>query len=222
MDVPSRQLRDLQAAGYCIFEPPQEESLESLAHRFGPTIASRPGRATVDVLVPKDREASRPGTLSFVHGRSAFPMHTETAHWPRPVELVLLRCLRPGAGKRATLLIDGWKLGLSDADIARLTQSLVVVKNGARSFLSSLVDRREHRIDFRFDASCMRAARDSDRAVWQAFEQAVQAAPARPISLRPGQCLAFDNRRMLHSRGSSPVPDHDRRLERVYVAEMRS
>ena len=166
MDFPSLLQRALEADGYHIFEPLWEEPLESLARRIGPTIASRPGRSAVDVRVPRHPEASRPGTLSFVHGTDAFPFHTETAHWPKPVELVLLRCVSPGAGSRATLLIDGWTLGFGDADIARLTQSLMVVKNGARSFLSSLAAIREQGIGFRYDPSCMKPATDSGQAVW--------------------------------------------------------
>ncbi|MYF23220.1 MAG: hypothetical protein F4209_10855 [Chloroflexi bacterium] len=212
---------DLQAVGFHIFDPPKEEPLESIANRFGQPSALGTGRPAVDVLVPTRRGASRPGTLSFIHGTDAFPLHTETAHWRNPVELVLLRCVSPGAGRRPTLLVDGWDLGLGDTAVAQLAQSLMIVKSGARSFLSSLADLGHQRTDLRYDSACMKPATDADRRILEGFEDVLAAARPHTVSWEPGQCLIFDNRRMLHSRAGSPVADRDRRLERIYISEKR-
>ena len=213
---------NLSRFGFHLFDSPESEPLQSLAFRLGRPVASVLGRAPVDVLVPKTRQDSQPGTLSFMHGAAAFPFHTETAHWRDPVDLVILKCVNPGAGNRPTLLIDGSDLSLEDVEIRRLTQSLMVVKSGSRSFLAPLVMRRNERLEFRYDSACMKPATNGDKAVLNILEQCLLDASRIDITWKRGQCLVFDNRRLLHSRAASSIADYDRRLERIYVVKMRS
>ena len=214
--------RDVSRAGFHLFDWGENAPLESLALRLGRPVASVPGRPPVDVLVPKTREDSQPGTLSFMHGTDAFPFHTETAHWRAPVDWVILKCVNPGAGSRPTLLIDGLNLGLEDAEIRRLTQSLMVVKNGSKSFLAPLVTRESERLSFRYDLACMKPASNGDKTALHLLGQGLMHATKTDITWKAGQCLIFDNRRMLHSRAGSSIADPDRRLERIYVVKMRS
>ena len=213
---------DVSRVGFHLFDWGESAPLESLALRLGRPVASVPGRPAVDVLVPKTREDSQPGTLSFMHGTDVFPFHTETAHWRDPVDWVILKCVNPGAGNRPTLLIDGWDLGLEDDESRRLTQSLMVVKNGSKSFLAPLVTRESERPSFRYDPACMKPASNGDKAVLNILEQGLMDATQTDIMWKAGQCLIFDNRRMLHSRAGSSIADPDRRLERIYVVKMRS
>ena len=214
--------RDVSGVGFHSFDSRSSESLESIALDIGRPIPSRPGRPAVDVLVPKPRQDSQPGTLSFLHGAEAFPFHTETAYWRDPVELVILRCVNPGAGNRPTILIDGWDLGLEDADISQLTRSLMVVKSGSRSFLAPLLTHKNERLEFRYDPACMTPATNRDKAVLILLEQGLRDATQTAIAWKAGQCMIFDNRRMLHSRARSSIADYDRHLERTYIVKMRS
>ena len=216
------QLRlHVERDGFHMFHWPEDASLESLAIGLGHPVASVPGRSTVDILVPKTREDSMPGTLSSMHGADAFPFHTETAHWRHAVDWVILRCVNPGAGNRPTLLIDGWDLGLEKNDIKQLTQSLMVVKNGFRSFIAPLLTRESEKLSFRHDPACMKPASKRDKAVLRIFEAALANAIQIDITWTVGQCLILDNRRLLHSRAVSSTVDFDRRLERIYVNKER-
>ena len=210
---------DVSRIGFHIFDCSEDAPLESLAIRLGNPVASVSGRLTVDTLVPKAREDSKSGTLSFSHGTAAFPFHTETAHWRDPVDLVILKCVDPGAGNRPTLLIDGWDLGLGKDDVRQLTQGLMVVKNGFKSFLAPSVTCESERLSFRHDPTCMKPASKPDKTVWNILEQALVDANLIKIAWKTGQCLVLDNRRMLHSRGESSVVDYDRQLERIYIGK---
>ena len=210
----------MNRVGFHLFDGPEELSLESLALRLGRPVPSVPDRPTVDILVPRAREDSLPGTLSFMHGVKAFPFHTETAHWRRAVDVVILKCINPGAGNRPTFLIDAWSLDFEEDEIAQLMQSLMFVRNGARSFLAPLVTKECERLSFRYDPTCMKPASHIDKAAMNIIEQRLTTASATEIKWRPGQCLVFDNRRMLHSRAHSVVADPDRRLDRTYVMKM--
>ena len=222
MDSLSPFHHNVSGVGFHLFDSRESEPLESLALTLGRTVPSRPGRPAVDVLVPKPRQDSQPGTLSFLHGAEAFPFHTETAYWRDPVELVILRCVNPGAGNRPTVLIDGWDLSFQDTEIKQLTRSLMVVKSGSRSFLAPLLMRKSGRFEFRHDSACMTPATNGDKAALNILEQGLRAAAKTVIAWKAGQCLIFDNRRMLHSRAESSIADYDRRLERTYVVKMRS
>ena len=207
----------LERDGYHLFECDVGASLEELALRLGKPIASVPGRPPVDVLVPKTQEDSQPGTLSFLNGAGAFPFHTETAHWRTPVDLVVLKCVEPGAGSRSTILADGWNLGLDSKTVKQLTRTLMVVRNGRKSFLAPLATREDDKLSFRYDPGCMRPTSTDDAVVLDTLQTSLLSAEQIRIVWKRGQCLIFDNLRMLHSRDESPIPDPDRRLERIYV-----
>ena len=210
---------DVASTGFHLFDAPTRASLETLARSMGHPVASSPGKPTVDTLVPKPQEDSRPGTLSSIHGTHAFPFHTETAHWPEPVDLVLLRCVNPGAGNRPTLLVDGWDLGLAAAYITRLKESVMVVRNGSRSFLAPLVTQKDDSIALRYDQGCMAPSSAYDKALLTTLERRLSGATQTSVRWKKGRCLILDNRRMLHSRGSTSMPDPDRKLERAYIVD---
>ena len=211
----------LERDGYHLFNCGENGSLEELALSLGKPVASVPGRPPVDVLVPKSKEDSQPGTLSYLNGDGAFPFHTETAYWPKPVDLVILKCVAPGAGSRSTILVDGWNLGLDRDEVKRLMRTLMVVRNGRMSFLASLAKLENDRLSFRYDLACMRPTSSEDAIMLNSLHASLSDADHTQIVWKSGQCIVFDNRRMLHSRSESLIPDPDRRLERIYVYKLK-
>ena len=215
----SQLLYDVDKFGFHIFDWLADIPIASLAIRLGSPVASAPGRPEVDILVPKSGMASFPGTLSSIHGTNAFPFHSETAHWRRPVDLVVLKCINPGSGDRPTLLIDGLNLGWRNSDIKFLERSLMLVKNGPKSFFAPLVKREKQGVSFRYDRACMKPSSNADKMPLEMFERAVEGATQTVVEWKAGRCLVFDNHRMLHSRAGSPILDLDRQIERIYITE---
>lgn len=213
---------DLERKGFALVDWPEDGPLDSLAVQLGKPVPSAPGRSLVDVLVPQPGGASLPGTLSSLHGVGSFPFHTETAHWRTPVDWVILRCVNPGAGNRPTLLIDGLSLHFRNNEIRQLTRSLMIVRNGSRSFLAPLVMSENTQLLFRHDPGCMRPSSKGDQHLKEVFERRLMNANPTEIAWKSGQCVIFDNRRMLHSRAESSTADFDRCLERIYIVKERS
>ena len=213
----SRLHHDVNRIGFHLYDGPKDLPLESLAFKLGQPVPSFPNRPNVDVLVPRTREDSLPGTLSSMHGVNAFPFHTETAHWRHPVDLVILKCASPGAGDRRTLLIDAYGLNFNEKEISQLTHSLMVVRNGSKSFLAPLASRKGNRLSFRYDPACMKPASHSDNSALRILERRLRIATKTDIAWNVGQCLILNNRRIFHSRAGSSIDDSDRRLERIYV-----
>ena len=210
------------STGFHSFDVPTRAPLEALARRLGHPVASAPGRPPVDTLVPKPQEDSRPRTLSSIHGTHEFPLHTETAHWREPADLVLFRCVNPGAGNRPTRLVDGWNLGLKNAAVAGLKESLMVVRNGSKSFLAPLVTQGTDGIALRYDPGCMVPCSEYDKGLLATLERSLLDSIHTSIQWEAGRCVILDNHRMLHSRANTSIPDPDRRLERVYIVSEKS
>ena len=213
----SRLNIDVQEVGFHLFNELEDLPVTSLAAQLGHSVPSVAGRAHTDVLTPQARDDARTGTLSAIHGEEAFPFHTDTAHWKNPVDWVILKCVNPGAGKRGTLLIDGWGLGLENDDVKALALSLMVVKSGSRSFLAPPIEKERRGLLFRYDPACMNPAFTSGRRVLDTLRRRLDEANQQEVRWEAGQCLIFDNRRMLHARASSSVVDADRQLERIYI-----
>ena len=212
-------LYSLRRDGYFLFHYGVGASLEELAGSLGMPIASALGRTLVDVLTPRTREESPPGTLSNLVGAGAFPFHTETAHWRTPVDTVILRCVDPGAGNRPTLLADGRTLCETSIERMQIARTLMFVRNGHKSFLTHLAELEDGQVSFRYDPGCMRPTSAEDRISVEAFETGLSDIAPIEVAWKTGQCLVFDNRRMLHSRSASRIPDPDRRLERIYLCK---
>ncbi len=213
----SRLYRDVQEVGYHLFNGSEDRSLTSLAAQLGHSVPSVQDRLHTDLLTPQTREYARSGTFSAIHGEKAFPFHTDTAHWKNPVDLVVLKCVNPGGGNRGTLLIDGWDLGLENDEVKALALSLMVVKNSSRSFLAPPIQRGRRGLLFRYDSACMNPAFSNANLVLDTLRRRLDDANQQEVCWEVGQCLIFDNRRMLHARAGSSIPDPDRQLERIYV-----
>ena len=210
-------LKKVEESGFHLFDTTEDVPIESLASKLGSPVPSAPGRPITDILVPQVHDTAPPGTLSSLHGVGPFPFHTETAHWKRPVDLVVLRCLHPGSADRRTLLVDGWELGLARDEVRALTQSLSVVKNGSRSFLAAPVEKQTRGLQFRYDKACMKPAYKGATTVFNQLDRLISEAEFQEVHWIAGRNLIFDNRRVLHSRASAEVVDSDRRIERIYI-----
>ena len=195
----------------------EDLSIVSLASRLGLPVASALGRPMIDVLIPSGTGHAMPGSLSSKYGMGGFPFHTETAHWRRPIDWVILRCIDPGAGGRATELVDGWELNLKDREMAALTRSLMVVKNGSKSFLAAPVQKGICGSMFRYDSACMSPAFKTAKLAISVLQDRLDEADRRIVDWKAGRTLVFDNSRMLHSRATATTVDTDRKLERIYI-----
>jgi L-asparagine oxygenase len=99
--------RDVARHGYA-FVPTYRvgSDMTAIADEIGTTITPWENRL-VQELVP--RASAPPNMYSGIFGLSAFPFHTDLAHWRLPPRYLLLRCVT-GYPDVPTLLIDGRKI----------------------------------------------------------------------------------------------------------------
>ena len=188
----------------------------ALAHRLGRPQPDFGDRSPVRRISPREPGESRPATLSSLHGLGPFPLHTETAYWPRPARYVLLRCVHPGAGERPTVVVDthGWEL--DEADRRAVTNEPFRVA-GRRVFLASLAVSTDSGLAWRFDRECMvPLTRGAHRALRVAIALGDKSRHT-DVDWTPGLLLVVDNCRCWHGRGVASSTDKDRVLERILI-----
>lgn len=214
-DVDARRLHDqgwVELRGRSLDRP--EAILSALAAVLGEPNPSRPGGGLLDYLRPTTRSMARAASLSRQHGTGAFPLHTDTAHWPVPARYLVLCCLDPGGSDRGTLLLPISDLELSDQDRAVLNSGVFLVRNARHSWFSSVL--MTGRPFVRYDTGCMSPATASGAEAERLMEKRLADGRHHRIWWEAGTILVVDNWRVLHGREAADG-DTDRVLLRTLV-----
>jgi alpha-ketoglutarate-dependent taurine dioxygenase len=216
--LPSKDVEALRLHGWVALRGSNaievEDVVVRLARQLGEPTPSRKGRGCVDRLAPVATDRSHPRSLSRMFGIGAFPLHTDTAHWPVPSRFIVLGCVSPGASNRPTLLQAADNLNIGSSERRLLSEGVFLVRNGRRSFYSAIFPANQPYI--RFDSGCMSPVTESAHRGWQTVLQRIAAATPIHIPWRSGDVLVIDNWRTLHGRGDA-TDDDDRVLIRVLV-----
>jgi L-asparagine oxygenase len=212
-------LSGLASSGFSLIRgfDPQAASMDA-ARRLG-DVDSVEGLGPVQTLTPQALHEASPNTYSGNFGRSSFPLHTDLAHWARPPRYVALRCIH-GAPHVATLVLDGQALVASvgaDALRAALVQPRRPMRNGKQ--LLRLLEPCDL---LRWDSLYIHPASKMAASVCERVRVFLTCAQPLEITLlEPGDTLIIDNWRCLHGRSSATEDAGTRRIERVYLKELR-
>ena len=110
---------------------------ENIARRLGDPVRGRAGQK-IEALIPTEQARANAKSLSVVHGLGSFPMHTDGAHRLQPPRFVVLVCASPGKSPVTTTLIRFRDLQVSASEQAGLEAAPFLVRNGRRSFYSTI------------------------------------------------------------------------------------
>jgi hypothetical protein len=188
---------------------------ESIAKLFGDPLRGRAGKE-IEPLVPTEQAGANAKSLSVVHGLGLFPMHTDGAHRLQPPRFVVLVCVSPGIAPVPTTLLRVHDLQLTAAERARFEAAPFLVRNGRRSFYSTIFS--PCRPFIRFDEGCMVPQGAGSEASAKLIADRAIEVGLTSVHWRTGDVVVLDNWNVLHGRGlglaeASP----DRKLLRVSV-----
>ena len=152
-----------------------------------------------------------------------FPLHTDLAHWARPPRYFMLRAVA-GSTLVATTMLAG------SAVIAAVGESIfrrAVARprrwsHASPRCLLPLSFRQNGVFGLRWDSVFLIPMNQAAYEVANVMSQEIWKQPdTEHISLTDwGDTLIVDNWRMLHGRGSVPVSETSRLLERIYLSEL--
>lgn len=191
------------------------ECFLALARKLG-KINRGIGGSLVERIYPRDVEAARPGSFGAEYGKGAYPLHTDTAHWPAPVRLVLLRVV--GDTRRPTVFcrVSDFLNSLTEIQLSALKSSVWYSGFGDRCFTCSLLFRMNSEQVFRFDPQCMRPANGASQSVVTWLPEVMEQHTAS-LEWRKDEAIVLHNWRVLHGRGHQPNEEGYRELQRIYV-----
>ncbi|MEH2549081.1 hypothetical protein V1283_005726 [Bradyrhizobium sp. AZCC 2262] len=188
---------------------------ENIAKLLGNPVTGRSGRKT-EPLIPTKQASANAKSLSVVHGLGSFPMHTDGAHRLQPPRFVVLACASPGTSPVPTIMIRFRDLQISASERQRLEAAPFLVRNGRRSFYSTICS--PSRMFIRFDAGCMMPQGAESEASASLIAHRAGEVGFTPVHWRMGDVLVIDNWNVLHGRGlGATEASDDRKLLRVSV-----
>lgn len=208
--------------GYCRFEAARADSTQDIASFFGKVVPSRTGNAPIDTLRPIEESEAHTRSLSKLHGRGEFPLHTDGSTFDIPPRFVLLRYMGAGDSDRATNVSKVLSAMADGSCRMDLVSDIWLVNGGRDKFYVSILGRSEKSgIDFlRYDLGCMRPVEVYGTRSRTALAGLIQKAPSALIYWRINDCLLIDNWSVLHGRsGSKSLLDEERVLERAYIMD---
>lgn len=188
----------------------------ALASRLGTPLPSANGDLMKKLSVVPTEEGA-PSSLSAQFGTGAFPLHTDTAFWSRPARYLLMRV--DGDKRRPTTILTFRRVldGCSERVKQLIGTTSWKLRTPSINTYCSMQFRLENTVGWRYDRQCMspanRAAREVDEAIQAAF------ATLRPeeIDWSESGLIVVSNWAALHGRGSGPIDEGERILERLYV-----
>jgi alpha-ketoglutarate-dependent taurine dioxygenase len=206
----------LERDGYSFMPDVRERDLSHTVRQLGPIRVDPRTPEPVRDIRPQLLQVAKENTLSSRYGTDAFPFHTDTAHWDRPARYLVLYCVDPGEGKRATLLQDSrlWRLDEVEKDLA----CRALWKTGhLRPRLCVLAEGAGGELTIRYDMDCMRPMTKEAQELKVLVEARISCSAQLRIEWQPECLLIIDNRRMVHARGKSSQPDKHRVLKRMLI-----
>lgn len=204
--------------GYVTFDGQSfGDSSFEIATNIG-TVINVPGAKTVQELTPANRDSLEASSYSGNYGVEEFPFHSDMAHWFRPPRYLLL-CCRVPAMSVETRVVKSERIfeGEEIHDVRRALFRPRRRLNGRLSHLR-LFENDLYRWDSIFIQPMNKLALSlRSRIIGRLAKVSYEAIVFGNCS----QCLLIDNWQTFHSRSAVTAEGMNRKLERVYLAEIK-
>src|SRR5579871_2229761 len=189
--------------------------LRMLASRLGEPMAGRAGQL-IETLSPLHTAEAKPKSLSVLHGLASFPLHTDGAHMLHPPHFIMLACVTPGSRGVPTVVVHLRDIRLDEPAFQCLRTAPFLVRNGRRSFYSTICD--YDRPFIRFDPDCMTALDATGRAAMDLLSNHTAKCDRSTVDWKARDILIINNWNVLHGRGHfDSVTSPDRTLLRMSI-----
>ena len=170
--------------------------MKALASDRGVLEAGRFGRE-IEPLMPVSHEMAFARSPSATAGTGAIQFHQDGAHKPKLPRWLLIGALDSTA-KSPTRLKPIPISDFTEAEIDLLISAPIFVRNGRKSFYSSLFNRTSSQI--RFDPYCMEPINERGKRAFQIFFERLDKVKEVEVPLNGGDIVIIDNLNTLHGR----------------------
>ena len=230
-DLPRDGIRILRDQGF-LFLPKwrTDQDLVRVAQSIGTIIRiqshlPRSDIPTVQNLRPRQKNMASKNQSSAQFGLSAFPLHTDLAHWIQPPRYALFRCI-VGFKCVATRLLH-YRNAVEAMGADTFSRALFRPRRALYGQILSLLPTRLRLGSgdgMRWDPIFIKPMNESAyRVVDVMRDEYWQENCTKTVSLVYfGDTLLIDNLRCLHGRDAVTLEATPRQLERIYLSEIRT
>lgn len=192
-----------------------ELPLNAIALTLGTPVPGRREQPPSIILEPTVENSAPSKSISKKYGLSAFPYHTDTAHWEQPARYICLACEDVGTTKTPTHLISMSHIDIDEQIQNHLQHVLYLVTNGRKSFYTTILERNPHKQHWRWDSTCMKSVDKAGNKLKKKFTDILETTNHICISWTRGDLLILDNYSMMHARGQASIDG--RKIRRILV-----
>jgi len=212
-------LMKLAKDGYIKFDgDPFGQSSIEIASNIG-TVMNVPGAKTVQELIPVHKDSLEETSYSGNYGVEEFPFHSDMAHWFQPPRYLLLYCKVPAISVE-TRVVRSEKIfeGENNNDLRR---ALFRPRRRLNGRLSPLRLFEGH--FYRWDSLFIEPINKLGLSLRSRVVERLADVKYEAIVLdNSNQCVLIDNWQTFHSRSAVAATGMNRKLERLYLAEIGS
>ena len=211
-------LKNLAEDGYVTFAGQYfGDSTMEIAAKIG-TVINVPGAKTIQELTPSNNASLETSSYSGNYGAEEFPFHSDMAHWFRPPRYFLL-CCRVPAMSVETRVVKSVRI-FEGEEIHDLRRALFRPRRRLNGRLSPL--RLFEGNFYRWDSIFIQPINKSASSLRSKVIDRLATVSYEAIVLGDrNQCLLIDNWRTFHSRSAVTAEGMNRKLERVYLSEVK-
>lgn len=207
---------ELERNGFSLFSISKDESTFDVGHLMGKVIEIE-NDLTIQRLIPREKENERNNSYSGNYGLSAFPLHSDMAHWYKPPKYLLIRCVNP-AIDTYTSILDFEKIlnTLSfNYDLAHFVPRKKI------NHKTNILKIKDDRGVCRWDSLFIKPFNNRGEVLTEILKHKLNSQENIKIRLiNNGDCLIINNWRMLHGRSEIDRNSLHRFYERIYLSEI--
>ncbi len=208
---------ELREAGYTCIKTTSANDALSVARNLG-EIATISGIAPAQTLIPHVSDSQPTSSYSGIYGINSFPLHTDMAHWHIPPRYLLLYCVQPAEAVPTLIIHSNILFGAEDETILR--RAIFRPRRRIEGRLTSLRLREQGRC--RWDPLFIQPLNKIAMLLKERISRRIELSSPHQITWRnQGECVVLDNWHVLHGRAEVPSSCAHRKLERVYLNEVR-
>lgn len=190
-----------------------DSDLINLAHKVG-NIIPHPNGDLIFRLIPQSGEKSIKGTFSNRYGFGNFPLHTDTAFWPKPAHYLILYSVEYSNCNTSLISFEEMLKELIFNDYGFVERAIFKVETIHSQFYTSLFFREDSIWGIKYDQSCMKPVNDSAK---EFVKMIYEVKPkVTEINWKGTNAVIIDNWKMLHGRNSVNQLEN-RVLKRIYI-----
>ncbi|GAB5526804.1 MAG: hypothetical protein Roseis2KO_46760 [Roseivirga sp.] len=192
-----------------------ETKLLEAAKSIG-NIVKQPNQQDIFSLYPSEANDAKEGTFSNLHGKSEFPLHTDTAFLNIPIRYMLLNTEKDSFCGTTVLSTKNLFHQLSVEEMKIATKSIFLLKTNKGSYFTSLFFRQMSEEGFRYDSTCMTPINKHAKDFVPILQRAINGVEPEVIKWDRHKTVLIDNWKTLHGRESIGA-DSKRELKRIYI-----